>query len=64
MEEKNYPSYFSILPADIRYSKKITANEKILFSEIIALSNKYGFCSANNNYFSKLYEVDNRTVSR
>lgn len=58
------PSFFSILTADIRYNKKITANEKILYSEITALTNIKGYCSASNNYFSKIYNVDTRTIQR
>ena len=62
MEEK--PSYYSILTADVRYNKKLNASEKLLFSEITALSNKYGYCVAGNGYFSKLYNVSDRSVTR
>lgn len=37
---------------------------KIMFSEITALSNKWGYCTANNRYFADLYAVHNSTVSR
>ena len=57
------PNYFSILPADVRYDKKLKANEKILYSEITALSNKNGYCSASNAYFAKLYQVTIRAIS-
>lgn len=43
-------NYFSILTADVRYSKEINDSEKILFSEITALSNKFGFCYATNGF--------------
>ncbi|MCP0886954.1 helix-turn-helix domain-containing protein [Ligilactobacillus sp. WILCCON 0076] len=58
------PSYFSILTASVRYDKNLKPNEKLLFSEITALSNKYGYCTASNSYFAKLYEVDKSTISR
>ena len=61
MNEK--PSYFSILTADVRYDERLKANEKIMYSEITALSNKYGYCSANNTYFANLYKVEKNTVS-
>ena len=62
--EMVFPSFFSILTADVRYNKNLTANEKILFSEITALTNSRGYCSASNKYFSELYNVDSRTIQR
>ena len=62
--EMVYPSFFSILTADVRYNKDLSANEKILFCEITALTNNKGFCSATNVYFSSLYDVDVRTIQR
>lgn len=61
MEEK--PNYYSILTANVRYDKRLKANEKLLFSEITALSNKYGYCTATNSYFSELYEVSKKSIS-
>lgn len=34
-----------------------------MYSEITALSNKYGYCSASNTYFAKLYKVHKDTIS-
>lgn len=58
------PSYYSILTANVRYDKRLKANEKLLFSEITALSNKNGYCTAKNSYFARLYDVAVETVSR
>ena len=58
------PSYFSILTADVRYSKELTDFEKLLFSEISALSQKHGYCTASNAYFAELYGKAKETVSR
>ena len=58
------PSYYSILTADVRYDENLTFAEKVLFSEITALSNKYGYCTALNNYFSELYHVSTKSISR
>lgn len=58
------PSYYSILTADVRYDEKLNASEKLLFSEITALSNRHGYCTAGNGYFSKLYNVSDRSVTR
>lgn len=62
-EEKNMPSYFSILTADVRYDKDLSASEKIFYSEITCLCQKDGYCYANNSYFAKLYGCGIRTIS-
>ncbi len=61
MEDK--PNYYSILPADVRYDKRLKPNEKLLYSEITALANTTGECWANNNYFAELYDVTPQTIS-
>lgn len=58
------PSYYSIITANVRYDNRLTDSEKLLFAEITSLSNKYGYCTASNGYFAKLYEVTKVTVSR
>ena len=62
MEEK--PSYYSIIPANVRYDNNLKANEKLLYSEITSLCNKSGICYASNKYFANLYDVDIATISR
>lgn len=51
------PSYYSIITANVRYDNRLTDSEKLLFAEITSLSNKYGYCTATNSYFARLYEV-------
>lgn len=63
-DKREMPNYYSIMPADVRYDKRLKANEKIIYSEITALSNKYGYCTAGNAYFAELYESSKATVSR
>ena len=57
------PGYYGILPASIRYDKNLKPMEKIMYSELTALSNKNGHCNATNSYFAELYEVSKNTVS-
>jgi len=61
---KEQPSYYAILTADVRYSKVLKPNEKLLFAEITALTNMNGQCFATNKYFAQLYDVSVETVSR
>lgn len=56
------PSYYAIIPAEVRYSD-LKPNAKLLYGEITALSSKEGYCFATNNYFAKLYNVTKNTVS-
>lgn len=60
----NKPNYYSVLPAKIRYDKNLTSDEKILYSEITALSLANGECWATNGYFAELYGVSKETISR
>jgi hypothetical protein len=56
------PSYYAIIPAEVRYSN-LKPNAKLLYGEITALSSKEGYCFATNNYFAKLYNVTKNTIS-
>lgn len=58
------PSYYSIITANVRYDNRLTDSEKLLFAEITSLSNKYGYCTATNSYFARLYEVVKEAISR
>lgn len=57
------PSYYAIIPANVRYDKSLKPNEKLLYGEITALANKDGYCWSTNGYFSKLYGVNKNTIS-
>ena len=57
-------SYYAIIPAEVRYCKELTANAKLLYGELTALSNDKGFCWASNSYFAELYEVTPQAISK
>ena len=56
-------TYYTILPAEIRFDKRLLPYERLLFSDILALSNKKGYCYATNAYFAKIYGVTVVSVS-
>lgn len=58
------PTYFSIIPAEIKYNRDISDFAKILYGEIMSLSNDKGYCYATNKYFSELYGKDKDTISK
>ena len=64
MEINEKPSFYAILPAHVRYEKRLKPAERLLFAEISALTNKFGYCTASNGYFADLYETRKETVSK
>ena len=58
------PNYYAVIPADVRYSKNLTPNAKLLYSEITALCNMNGKCTASTDYFCKLYEVSRVSIQK
>lgn len=64
MNEENQINYYAVIPAIIRYDNRLKASEKLLYGEITSLTNKMGYCYANNQYFANLYKVSNHTISQ
>jgi hypothetical protein len=60
MKEK--PNYYAIIPAEVRYSKTLTPNAKLLYAEITALCNMNGKCTASTEYFCRVYEVSRASI--
>ena len=58
------PGYWAILPATVRYDRKLPAAAKLLYAEISSLAETTGFCFAGNDYFMQLYSISERTLQR
>lgn len=56
--------YYTVLPAQVRYDKELPPNAKLIYSELVSLCRKDGFCWASNGYFAKLYGIEKNSVSR
>ncbi len=64
MNEENQISYYSVIPATVRYDNRLKPAEKLIYSEITSLTNRMGYCFAKNKYFANLYGVTTHTVSQ
>ena len=58
------PNYYAVIPAEVRYNKKLTPNSKLLYAEITALCNMNGKCTASTQYFCNLYEVSKVSIQK
>jgi hypothetical protein len=61
---KNTPSFYAILPANVRYDSDLTWGAKVLYAEITALCNSEGYCWARNKYFEELFAIGKDTTLR
>lgn len=60
----NNKNYYTIIPSNVRYDKRLKSLSKLIYGEISALTNDKGYCWANNNYFAEIYSVSKDTISR
>lgn len=58
------PNYYAIIPANVRYDEKLSAQAKLFYGEITALCGATGECFAGNPYFQKIYGMSKSQVIR
>lgn len=61
-QSNKQPNYYSILPANVRYDNRLNDSERVIFAEITAFSNEYGYCTASDEYFASLYGHNELTI--
>lgn len=61
---ENTPNYWAQLTADVRYDKNLSANAKLLYAELTALTSVEGYAWASNSYFANLYDLSECQISR
>ncbi len=61
---RNRPNYYGVLPATVRYDKRLPPAARLLYAELTALASYEGYAWPSNAYLAELYDVDTRTVKR
>jgi hypothetical protein len=56
------PNFYAVIPISILEKKTISANAKLLYAEIMALSKKSGKCFATNEYLAERLGISKRTI--
>ena len=62
MSEDLELSWYSVVTADVRRDKRLTANAKFLYGDIATLSRQKGYCYASNAYFASLNDCSEQSV--
>lgn len=55
---------FMVIPLKVAHDEDLPPNAKLLYGEILSLSQKTGVCFAKNSYFADLYKISPETISR
>ena len=61
--ELEFTSQWAIIPARVRYDPKLPPNAKLIFGEIAAKTNVYGFCFASNKWFADRFQMQPDSVA-
>lgn len=65
MSQFQYPGYYSITPATVRYDfARLSWFEIVLFGELTSMSTVYGYAFPSNKYLSELFSVNLSTITR
>lgn len=62
IDELFEPGFYAVIPIEILEKKTISANAKLLYAEIMALSKKSGRCYATNEYLAERLGLSKATI--
>ena len=58
------PNYYCVVPINIITDGKLSDGAKLLYSVVSSLTHMEGYCYATNEYLSKIFDKDERTIQR
>lgn len=61
---KDNNMYYIIIPAAIRHNAALSPLSKLIFGEILTLSQSCNYAYANNSYYARIYNVTTRQITR
>jgi len=62
--EDQWAGYHAIIPGHLRYDKRLPLGARFMYGEITSLCDDTACCWEDKKYFSKLYDVDIKTISK
>jgi len=62
LEGRQESGLFAVIPMSILENKNLSANAKLLYGEIMALSKKSGLCYATNEYMADMIGLSKRSI--
>ena len=64
MAERKFPGYQAVLPPMVRYDEALSDKAKLIFCEVMAMTDTRGYCWATNRYLAELMRVHKNSVPR
>lgn len=61
---KDNNMYYIMIPAAIRNNSDLSPLSKLIFGEILTLSQSCNYAFANNSYYARIYNVTRRQITR
>jgi len=61
---KDNNMYYIMIPAVVRHNRDLSPLSKLIFGEILTLSQSCQYAYANNSYYARIYNVTTRQITR